>query len=628
MAKCSLKKSPNGAYGGYSQESIEELEDFATTAFNIAIMQVTDDDNGGLYKKAIRDALHKIGDQYSMNQLDKITEIVTNLIKNADDLKWINNYLPIEGIKNAINPKYRQTVKESNSSLGEPEESETLAKKSQFLDDVWGNNVRLKNAYKQEVTNQLINKFIIDREHGNIVKNSTDANQNIRDYKNKLWQDIKKYLVDKGLLDEFTSDIYEDGEYTNVFEDEDVRKAVRIFGSWDAQRIQQDRDTDDYKIFKKWFTLKNFDNFTKMLLGKAIIIKPGTENVFSNEDNYSFATKNDAVITSWRTNEDVVLEQEIGALAQSLISSTPYYQYNNDTETGQYIKFSDFYQIITKLKDSVYNPVTSDITFRRLDDRYQKLSNSKLLTQHELDLIQGKSLKDLICSIRENPALYSKLLFTAIINDKDALTKLNFTDEDLNKMYSLYKGIFAPKGNSIQAIQAKEDYRAQNYYNLLTQVVDSINSVKFLQYNIEDGVVKTRLLKDYSAENVRRSIENNIAYTNSSHILSSLFKEREAKLYKIQTLANKAGNFSGITYEIPGTGITVIVDELGNAITYRDKSGKLLDPKTIENLIEDPQISESLWQFIDTNLAIGISYDTNLRKRLKCIQEIVLYRIY
>ena len=184
-------------------------------------------------------------------------------------------------------------------------------------------------------------------------------------------------------------------------------------------------------------------------------------------------------------------------------------------------------------------------------------------------------------------------------------------------MYSLYKGIFAPKGNSIQAIQAKEDYRAQNYYNLLTQVVDSINSVKFLQYNIEDGVVKTRLLKDYSAENVRRSIENNIAYTNSSHILSSLFKEREAKLYKIQTLANKAGNFSGITYDIPGTGITVIVDELGNAITYRDKSGKLLDPKTIENLIEDPQISESLWQFIDANLAIGVSYDTNLRKAIE-----------
>lgn len=613
MAKCSLKKLANG---DYSQESIQELKEFAIYAFNEAFMNIPDDTNGGLIKKAVRDALHKIGDQYSMNQLDKVTSIVENLLKEDESLIIVGEYLPIEGIKNAINPKYRQTVKESNSSLGEPEEGETLAKKSQFLDDVWGTNVRLKNAYKQEVTNQLINKFIIDREHGSIVKNASDANQNIRDYKNELWQDIKEYLIEKGLLDEFTPDIYEDGEYTSVFEDEEVRKAIKIFGSWDAQKIQLNRDTEDYKIFKKWFTLKNFDNFTRMLLGKAIIIKPGTENTFSNEDNYSFATKNDAVITSWRTSEDVVLEQEIGALAQSLINSTPYYQYKNDIETGQYIKFSDFYQIITKLKESVYNPITSDITFRRLDNIYQNLSNSGLLTQHELDLIQGKSLKDLICSIRENPALYSKLLFTAIINDKDTLVRLNFTDEDLNKMYSLYKGIFAPNGNSIQTIQAKEDYRAQNYYNLITQVVDSINSVKFLQYNIEDGVVKTRLLKDYSAENVRRSIENNIAYTNSSHILSSLFKEREAKLYKIQTLANKANNFSGITCTIPNIGITVVVDELGNSISYRDKSGKLLSLKEIEELIDNPQV-ESLWQFIDDNLAIGVSYDTNLRKALK-----------
>ena len=619
MAKCSLKKSPNGVYGGYSQESVEELEGFVTTAFNEALMNAGDGSNGGLIKKAVRDALHKIGDQYSMNQLDKIAEITQNLLDNSEDLVFLNEYIPIEGIKNAINPKYRQTVKESNSSLGEPEEGETLAKKSQFLDDVWGTNVRLKNAYKQEVTNQLINKFIIDREHGKIVKNAVEANQNIRDYKNELWQDIKQYLIGKGLLDEFTPDIYEDEEYTGVFEDEEVRKAIKIFGSWDAQKIQLNRDTEDYKIFKKWFTLKNFDNFTRMLLGKAIIIKPGTENVFSNEDNYSFATKNDAVITSWRTNDDIVLEQEIGALAQSLINSTPYYQYRNDAETGQYIKFSDFYQIITKLKDSVYNPITSTITFSRLDLRYRNLSNSGLLTQHELNIIQGKSLKDLICSIRENPALYSKLLFTAIINDKDTLVRLNFTDEDLNKMYSLYKGIFAPNGNSIQTIQAKEDYRAQNYYNLLTQVVDSINSVKFLQYNIEDGVVKTRLLKDYSAENVRRSIENNIAYTNSSHILSSLFKEREAKLYNIQTLADKANNFSGITCTIPNIGITVVVNELGNSISYRDKSesGKLLNPKEIENLVEDPQTSESLWQFIDDNLAIGVSYDIDLRKALE-----------
>lgn len=622
MAKCSLIKSPNGAYRGYSQESIEELEAFITTAFNVALMNAGDGSNGGLIKKAVREALHKIGDQYSTTQLDKIAEITKDLINNSDDLLFINEYLPIEGIKNAINPKYRQAVKESNSSLGEPEEGEILAKKSQFLDDVWGTNVQLKNAYKQEVTNQLINKFIIDREHGRIVKNARDANQNIRDYKNELWRDIKEYLIEKGLLDEFTPDIYEDGEYTGVFEDEEVRQAIKDFGfsSWDAQKIQSNKNTEGYEIFKKWFTLKNFDNFTKMLLGKAIIIKPGTENTFSNEDNYSFADKNDAVITSWRTSEDIVLEQEIGALAQSLINSTPYYQYKNDAETGQYIKFSDFYRIITKLKDSVYNPKTStEITFMGAGGRYKKLKASGLLNDHELDLIKGKTLKDLICNIRENPALYSKLLFAAIINDESALRDLKFTDEDLNKLYSLYKGIFAPKGNSIQAIQSNEDYRARNYYNLLTQVVDSINSVQYLQYNIKDGVVETRLLKDYSAENVRRSIENNIAYTNSSHIISSVFNEREAKLYKIGTLVDKANNFSGIAYTIPGTGITVTINGLGESFTYRDKGGKSLGSE-VEKLIEDPEmseISEALWRFIDANLAIGVSYDKNLRKAIK-----------
>lgn len=51
MAKCSLKKSPNGVYGGYSQESVEELESFVTTAFNEALMNAGDGSNGGLIKK-------------------------------------------------------------------------------------------------------------------------------------------------------------------------------------------------------------------------------------------------------------------------------------------------------------------------------------------------------------------------------------------------------------------------------------------------------------------------------------------------------------------------------------------------------------------------------------------------
>jgi hypothetical protein len=55
---------------------------------------------------------------------------------------------------------------------------------------------------------------------------------------------------------------------------------------------------------------------------------------------------------------------------------------------------------------------------------------------------------------------------------------------------------------------------------------------------------------------------------------------------------------------------------LGNYISYKDESGKLLSSEEIERLIDNPKV-ESLWQFIDDNLSIGVSYDTDLRKALK-----------
>jgi hypothetical protein len=55
---------------------------------------------------------------------------------------------------------------------------------------------------------------------------------------------------------------------------------------------------------------------------------------------------------------------------------------------------------------------------------------------------------------------------------------------------------------------------------------------------------------------------------------------------------------------------------LGNYISYRDEFGKLLSSEEIERLIDNPKV-ESLWQFIDDNLSIGVSYDTDLRKALK-----------
>jgi hypothetical protein len=56
-----------------------------------------------------------------------------------------------------------------------------------------------------------------------------------------------------------------------------------------------------------------------------------------------------------------------------------------------------------------------------------------------------------------------------------------FSKEEKDKCWSIYKGIFDPTySESINNIQNKYDYRAENYYASLTQVADAIYSVNHL----------------------------------------------------------------------------------------------------------------------------------------------------
>ena len=366
-------------------------------------------------------------------------------------------------------------------------------------------------------------------------------------------------------------------------------------------------------MFKKYFIFKNFDNLVQLLLGKAIIIKPGTANTITNEDNYSFATKNDAVITSWRTDDDVTLEQEIGSLAQSLINSTPFLKYGVDASTKQYIKFQDFYNIITRIKDLVFNPKSSQIVY--YDFKY----NLSQFSDSDKAKIENKTLRQLISSIRENPALYTRLVFELLTNNESDLNALGFNTDEKDRIYSLYKGIFATKGNSLSAIQSKEDYRSQNYFNLITQVADTVSSVKFLQYNMDDNVIKTRLLKDYGNENIRRNIENMINWSNARSIKAPLF-DLVIKQLGITEL-KKDDKLIGIRYSIKDSNNNTIVNiqfnGVENNISYTDNNGKLLAANEVNALINNKNISDQVWKFIDKQLYLGIHDDPKYQDALK-----------
>lgn len=622
MDKCSLKKSSNGVYG-YSVDSVEELQNYALEQLGGALMF---DDNVGKIKAAVRRALANIGEKYDNRQLQTVSKIIQDLLSDdyTDEVQngeregngfgFLLDFIPPEGIYNAMSSKYRSTVnnRTDESILQDPDEEENpTSKKTQFIDDVWGNNVRLKNKFKQEAMNTLINTFIIDREKGKLVATIAEANQNVRDYKQQLFRDIKEYLG----LD--VDNLYDDeGNYTRVLDDTTVRRAMNSkLGTWDSQKITTDNASKEYQIFKKYFILKNYDNLVKLFLGKAIIIKPGTENTISSDDNYTFSTKNDAVITSWRTDDDIQLEQEIGALAQSLINSTPFLQYKNDTKTGQYITFQDFYHIITKIKDLGFNPNAINIVYNDYSSKYTKMFDS--MSSVDQALINGKTLRQLISKIRENPALYSRLVFECLVNSETDLDTLGFTEDDKHKLYSLYKGIFATNGNSIRAIQYKENYKAKNYYNLLTQVTDSINSVKFLQYNMQDNVVSTRSLRDYSVENVQRRITDTISFINARSIQEAKMEEMSKDIKEI----TENDVLKGIEYKFTANGQELKIQVYPNGVSYYvDNIG--VGKEKLNDL--NDELKGVLIKFIDSQLGLGLT-NTDFKNALDIYFKNTLY---
>ena len=151
----------------------------------------------------------------------------------------------------------------------------------------------------------------------------------------------------------------------------------------DLQNIH-DSNPEKYEAAVAWFTLKNIDNFVELLLGDVINVHPTHKGKLKDGDSYKYSEKGGQVITTWRTDDNIVLESEIGALAQSLINSTPFYKFGIDNKSDKYIKFEDFYRMITKMKDLALDPRTKEDDFIFREENFGELfGNNSVLSKQE-----------------------------------------------------------------------------------------------------------------------------------------------------------------------------------------------------------------------------------------------------
>lgn len=623
MSKCLILEKDR--LGNYTPKSIQKLQNAIRKAFRDAIENSDGGANAALLIKELKKGFQKIGDECHQQQLDQVVDLVEQVAKEEDfgGLDYFVNRKKLN-IHDNLSTKLRDTIEETtqDSYTESGTSKEELSKiKSQFLDDFFGNKGRLKSQAKQQVTHKMLSTFIIDRENGRIITNIGEANRMARQYKQELFDTVMNYFK-KANPDEYDLDnttLFNGDVYTGVVQN--AKLLTRYLDVLTPTELQTIHNTnpEKYEAAVAWFTLKNFDNFVELLLGDAIHVHPSHKGKLKDGDSYKYSEKGGQVITTWRNDDNIILESEIGALAQSLINSTPFYKFGIDNKTGKYIKFEDFYRMITKMKDLAIDPMAKEIIFNDRDYASLFADNSDL-TKQEQDLIRNKSLRTIINNIRINPQVYTRLAMRLLTHQErnskgevktSVMRKLGYTAEEMDKTYSIYKGFFSNKDTeSIFTIQDQYDHNVRNYYSLVTQVADSLFTVNFLQYNNDNGVITVRTLKDQSADNIRRRLETNIGGTNSKKIISSNFESLHMEPYKMEPLRDKDGNFYGIKYTIERAGGKNIMAQYlinDNILTLFDESEKELKDSIKGNLLSDQRVLE----FFDSQLHLDLANDVD-----------------
>ncbi len=614
---CRLVKNPNG--NGYTPDSLKQLRDLLIEGRINALKMSNDGGDIPLLSLGIEKMLHSIGDTYHNQDLDKIVPLVEGFLKR---LGW-DAYIPNQGLYNSMSKKFRRTLGTNQVNLtyytGNGNTLEEVKEINRlFLDRTFGSLADIKDKVKQQASHIMINTFIINREDGVLVQNITEANANAKYQKQKLYKQIVEYFNSKDI----PTELFIDDKYTYALQDDAFKTAINeleaiLFSVDSSRRIQElyseshnsNAAKAKYDAAIAWFILKNFDNFVDTLIGSAFNINPEYRGKFVDDDIYSYSDKGHHLITSWITSDEIVLETRINKLAQTLINTTPLMSYGTETKSGNFIKFEDFYRIITKIKDLALDPITSEIVLSSTQPLGKSIREQ--LSKRDWELVKDRPLRWVINNIRTNPQKFTRLTLQ-IINSKLVMDELysKFSKEEKDKCWSIYKGIFDPTySESINNIQNKYDYRAENYYASLTQVADAIYSVNHLQYNDDEGIITLRSLRDQSSDNIRRELESNILRSNTRR-RNYDFEKNEMLPYNAKPIEEDiigGKELKGLSYELKigeNNSLQVRVTEMGGTISYK------LNGKTISKIDESPEILD----FVAQQLKINFNQDKEFLK--------------
>lgn len=586
-------------------------------------------------KSNMKQLIQDISEQFELTNSMTVAQAISDAATRYGVNEQIPDYFNAENINNILiaSDQDIQQVDPLEASTDQltdvPQIKSKLDASRDFMDKSFGLAKEVE-VWFQNITNQnlfdclFINRGSINQKSG-IVQNTRELNDNIRSYQTYLLKNITIYLrsilrnarnlkieedIKKAIAKPVMYD--ENNKYTGILETLqpliDTYIKEPLLGKTDIIReiynASRDSNNPDNKLskqklnaFNSMILLRNFDTYLSVMLGKAIQIKDFNQK--TGEDKYQISDKTAKLATTWRVSENIFVEEEADAITKLAINTSPLYNWGSAVpKEGYFLNFSNFQHIIAKIKDLTYNTDTDNIIFNKAFGK-----NYKDLYKEIPEEIRDKSLRTLINVIRRNPRKYLHSIFNILSNDnfkKDnpGIYK-NFTQDELNKLYSLSKGIFNGPNSLRNLVSGNPDI---DYYAFITQSADSIFNVRYIQYyQDEDGKIQVRTLLDQGINNIKRKLEQTINISNSIKLIG------DWESYKDSMNINasyEGSNLKSITFKIPGT--DVVAEVLANSGDVR-----------LSGTINYAQDFQKLLPFIDKTLRMNLQNNVEFLNSLK-----------
>lgn len=640
--KCRIPRKNGG-----SAPSRADLQTFARTTILPSLIKIYN--NKSYYnadvisptkiKKAVISFFQSMGKKYYPSEYRYIEQALDTLwdypkmafLKSILPRGTVSSLLTLQGNVEKVSSKvFTDTILDDKASDNDPVDF--------FLRNAYGSATAAKMQLERKMNNIVLNSFIINRETGVVISNTTEALKEVMRYKRELLRDIQKFFKHQHIKSGLTSANLDTADISStIFEyRKDISRLLQVgmISETELQDLYEDARTttshtsEESKLkldaYGAWLALQHFDNFVKMSLGDTIIINPSSENP------YSYSTKGTNVNTTWRKDDNINLQAEVNKLTQALINTSPVFRFGSMIPTtGAYMQFSDFSYITAKVKDLVYNPVSSRIFVEKLDYVMNELTDDEKL------LVKNKSFRHLISNSRYNPQKYLPLIYKILTTGSDKTGYFinqftNFNTQDKNILWSMYKNIYEPNLNTIEggihslySIQ-KNNPESKNYFAAVSSVADCIFSVDFTQYVYEDGVIQLRTLRDAAVDKTRKEIEVLINNKNSKELIRDFdFSPYNIVERDVKGSVRSDSDLSGISFRInvsdnPDVAdyLYVHVQKMGESIKLsksEDPSGRELSHADLVQLDD----RRALLQFFDEVLGLDFIGNVDLRNTYK-----------